>query len=75
MKKRWVDYLSEDVYIRLGECRTTKADLPELVKCRWATMEYPFTREDALIRVLELLEANSCYIELTTDEWNELVRV
>ena len=75
MKKRWVDYLSRDVYIRLGECRTIKADLPELVKCRWATMEYPFTKEDALIRVLELLDANSCYIELTTDEWDELVRV
>lgn len=72
MKKRWVDYLSEDVYIRLGECRTTKADLPELVKCRWATMEYPFTKEDALIQVIELLDANGCDMELTTDEWNEL---
>lgn len=74
MKKKWTDYLSEDVYIRLCECRTTKADIPELVKSRWATMEYPFTKEDALIRVLELLDANGCDIELTTDEWNELVR-
>ena len=74
MKKRWIDYLSEEVYTRLCECRTIKADIPELVKSRWATMEYPFTKEDALVRVLELLDANNCYIELTADEWNELVR-
>ena len=35
MKKKWTDYLSEDVYIRLCECRTIKADIPELVKCKW----------------------------------------
>ena len=45
MKKKWTDYLSEDVYIRLCECRTIKADIPELVKCKWATMEYPCTKK------------------------------
>ena len=27
MKKKWTDYLSEDVYIRLCECKTIKADI------------------------------------------------
>ena len=74
MKKKWTDYLSEDVYIRLCECRTIKADIPELVKCKWKTMEYPFTKEDALIEVIDLVYANCCFIELTTEEWDELIR-
>ena len=32
MKKKWTDYLSEEVYVRLCECRTIKADIPELVE-------------------------------------------
>ena len=74
MKKKWTDYLSENVYIRLCECRTIKADIPELVKCKWATMEYPCTKEDALIWIIDLVYMNDCFIELTTEEWDELIR-
>ena len=73
MKKKWTDYLSEDVYTRLCECRTIKADIPELVKSKWATMEYPYTKEDALIWIIDLVYANCCFIELTTEEWDELI--
>ena len=72
MKKKWTDYLSEEVYIRLCECRTIKADIPELVKSKWKTMEYPYTKEDALIAVLEHVECNGCDFELTLDEYKEL---
>lgn len=33
-----------------------------------------FTKEDALIYILELLDCNSCDIELTSDEYQELSR-
>ena len=74
MKKKWTDYLSEEVYVRLCECRTIKADIPELVKCKLATMEYPHTKEDALIEVIDLVYMNDCFIELTTEEWDKLIR-
>ena len=74
MKRKWTDYLSEDVYIRLCECRTIKADISELVESKWKTMEYPYTKEDALTEVIDLVYANCCFIELTTEEWDELIR-
>ena len=74
MKKKWTDYLSEEVYVRLCECRTIKADIPELMESKWKTMEYPFTKEDALIWIIDLVYMNDCFIELTTEEWDELIR-
>ena len=50
------------------------ADREELVESKWETMEYPFTKEDALIWIIDLLYANCCFIELTTEEWDELIR-
>ena len=74
MKKKWTDYLSEEVYVRLCECRTNKADIPELVESTWKTMEYPHTKEDALIWIIDLVYMNDCFIELTTEEWDKLIR-
>ena len=31
-------------------------------------------QKDALIEVIDLLYANCCFIELTTEEWNELIK-
>ena len=73
-KKKWTDYLSEEVYVRLCECRTIKADIPELVESKWKTMEYPYTKEDALIWIIDLVYMNDCFIELTTEEWDELIK-
>lgn len=78
--KKWVDYLSGDVYNRLANCTTTKADLPKLVNAKWKHYqdigkdEKGFTKEDALIDVLELLDCNSVEFFLTADEMNELTK-
>ena len=74
MKKKWTDYLSEEVYVRLCECRTIKADNTEKEESKWKTMEYPYTKEDALIWIIDLVYMNDCFIELTTEEWDELIR-
>lgn len=78
--KSWLDYLSEDVRNRLGECSTKKADLKPLVDAKWRRMKelgkekQGFTREDALVSVLELLDSNSCdnVADLTREEYDEL---
>lgn len=78
--KSWIETLSDGVCNRLMNCRTIKSDLPELVNAKWlwfkeiAKDKKCFTKEDALISVLELLDCNSCYIDLTTDEYNELCK-
>ena len=79
-KNRWTYNLpGGDVYSRLCECRTIKSDLPYLVNTRWAWMKGKekynrHTKEDALVYILELLNANSQgeLADLTVDEYNEL---
>ena len=76
--KKWLDFLPEDVYQRLANCNSVKSDIQKLVNAKWR--EYKelgknkcgFTKEDALIYILELLECNSCDIDLTSDEYQEL---
>lgn len=79
MKKRWVNNLPEDVYLRLCECRSVKSDLPILVDTRWKWMqEQGFcgnrSKADAVDLVLELLDCNfqEYLTELTTAEYQEL---
>lgn len=80
MKTNWTKYLSNDVYMRLCECRTIKSDLPMLVNAKWLDMKDKgkdkagWTKEDALVNVLELLDCNSIswVWDLTKDEYNEL---
>lgn len=80
MKKKWIDNLTNDVYNRLCSCRTIKADLPELVNAKWLSYiengkaDRGFTKEDALVAVLELLDCNSCYFDLTKEEYKALCR-
>jgi len=80
MKKTWMDNLKSDVSERLGACRTIKADLPHLVNAKWLAFQENgkadkgFTKEDALVEILELLDCNSCYFDLTRDEYDELCR-
>lgn len=76
----WTKYLSNDVYMRLCECHTIKADLSALVNAKWLYIKdkgkdkQGWTKEDALVDVLELLECNSIswVWDLTKDEYNEL---
>lgn len=80
MNKRWTDYLDEGVYTRLANCRTIKSDIPRLVNAKWHSYKQAgkdqkgFTKEDALVAVLELLDENSCSFDLTQDEYNEFCR-
>lgn len=80
MKTKWINHLPEEVYIRLCNCKTRKSDLPTLVDAKWLSYkengkaEQGFTKEDALVAVLELLDCNSCSFDLTKDEYDELCR-
>ena len=73
--KKWTEFLSEDVYNRLAACRSTKSDILPLAKAKWAAIRHKegFTPEDALVAVLELLDCNGCYFDLTTDEYNDIL--
>ena len=75
----WLGVVPEDVFIRLSACRTRKADLPILVNARWKRMKEQgkdkngYTKEDALICVMELLDCNNqSYLIDDIDEYNEL---
>lgn len=74
----WLQHLSSDVYMRLSNCRTIRSDLQELVNAKWLSYkengkaEQGFTKEDALVAVLEFLDSNSQSFDLTEDEYNEL---
>lgn len=72
----WIKNLPNDVFQRLFCCLSIKEDIPILVNARWSFMrdnpKYKgFTKEDALISVLEILDSNSCYFDLTSDEYRE----
>ncbi len=79
----WTDKLMEvatDTYTRLRACRNTKKDIETLVNVKWATMveagkrEEGFTKEDALIDVLDLLDCNGQCFDLSKEEYDELKR-
>ena len=78
--KKWTEYLEAAVYIRLCECRNTKSDLPKLVNARWlfyketGKAKQGFTKEDALVDILDILDSNCQYTDLTEDEYNELCK-
>lgn len=81
----WTNFIPFDVYIRLCDCQTTKEDLPILVETKWKhtktkgrnrAVKGPYTKEDALIDVLEMLDCNGLdnVTELTQKEWEELIK-
>ena len=76
---KWTDYLRPDVLGRLKECKTIKNDLENLVNAKWVAMvnagkdKIGFTKEDALVSVLELLDCNGQCFDLTHDEYNSLL--
>lgn len=75
-KKHWTDSLNEEVYNRLCNCSTIKSDILPLAQSKWNFLKNKegFAKEDALVQVLELLDCNSCYYDLTHDEYNEVLR-
>jgi len=78
-RNSWCNKLPHDVYLRLCECRNIKSDIEIMVDARWAWMKEQekykgYTKEDALVYVLEQLDANSQWqlADLTVEEYNEL---
>lgn len=77
--KNWTDRLPGDIYRRLCECRNLKKDIKPMMEARWAEMveagkdKEGFTREDALVYILELLECNSQWFDPTREEYNALI--
>lgn len=78
IKPHWTDNLPTDVYHRLCECRSRRSDLEWLVNVKWATMvaegmkERGFTKEDALVSILDLLDCNNQFFDLTRGEYDSL---
>ena len=74
----WTDYLPEDVHNRLCNCCTRRSDLEILVSAKWRKMaeggkkEQGFTREDALVCILDLLDSNGQFFDLSSGEYDSL---
>lgn len=77
-KKHWTDNLPEDVYNRLCNCRSRRSDLETLVNVKWRSMvesgkrEEGFTKEDALVQILDLLDSNGLFFDLSRAEYDGL---
>lgn len=77
--KKWTEYLSREVYLRLANCMTLKSDLVDLVNAKWLSYKESgkdrqgFTKEDALVSVLELLYSNGIDFDLTIAEYDEII--
>jgi len=78
MKLNWTRHLRSEVYERLCNCQTTKEDIQELVNAKWLSYKESgknregLTKEDALVEILDHLDANSQYLDLTRDEYDAL---
>ena len=72
---KWTDLLDEDIYMRLCNCCSRKSDILPLAKAKWAFLKEKqgFDKEDALVYILELLDCNSVYIDISSDEYDDLV--
>lgn len=70
----WTDNLPYEVHARLANCKSRREDIPTLTAVKWRWMcdkgmhTKGFTKEDALVSVLELLDCNGQFFDLTADE-------
>lgn len=78
IRKSWTDRLPEDVHNRLCNCSSRRSDLQTLVNVKWAAMveagkkEQGFTKEDALVSILDLLDSNGQFFDLSRAEYDGL---
>ena len=74
--KLWSD-LDPAIYTRLCECRNLKSDISPLARSyfrhKQSTSPGAYTPADALADVLDWLDSNSQYFDLTTDECNDII--
>ena len=66
------DGLTSEEYNRLCDCRSLKKDILPLAKCVHNNKGYD--AEQSLIYVLEHLDSNSQFFDLTNEEFDEIVR-
>ena len=77
--KHWTDNLPSDIYNRLCNCCSRRSDIETLVNVKWAAMveagkrEQGFTKEDALVSILDLLDSNDQFFDLTSGEYESLI--
>lgn len=77
---KWTERLESNVYQRLCNCQIRKSDIDSLVDAKWGSMKEAgqdkngFTKEDALVSVLELLDSNGQSFDLTVEEYENLSR-
>ena len=74
-KKRWTDGLDEHVYARLGNCCSRKSDILPLAQAKWNSMrdDPEYTKENALIEILDLLDCNSQFFDLSKAEYDGII--
>ena len=72
----WLDFLDEHVRERLGNCVSRKSDILPLAQAKWAVLKKEaggWTPEDALVQVLELLDCNSQFFDLSREEYDGIL--
>lgn len=78
VKKNWMKNLPADVYDRLAACHSIRSDIKILVNVKWAAMiadgakEQGFIKEDALVYILDLLDSNGQFVDLSRGEYDAL---
>ena len=72
---KWVNLLDEHVRERLGNCASRKSDILPLAQAKWATIKNNpgYTKEEALVYVLEILDCNSQFFDLTRNEYDDII--
>ena len=79
MIRKWTDRIPSEIHERLCECRNLKKDIKPMMEARWAEMveagkdKEGFTREDALVYILEWMDWNNQWFDLTREEYNALI--
>jgi hypothetical protein len=77
--KDWTDYLCAEVHSRLTACTSRRDDIGPLTVAKWRWMKENgkdkegFTEENALICILELLDCNGRFFDLTEGEYRSLI--
>ena len=73
--RKWTEMLEEDVLNRLGNCKSRKSDILPLAQAKWAALKERegFCKEDALVCILELLDCNGQFIDLTRNEYDDIL--
>lgn len=75
-RSQWGDSLPDDVWNRLCHCRSRKEDVLPLAQAKWQYIKNKnreYTKEDALVCVIEHLDCNGQDFELTREEWNDIL--